>query len=99
MLIFFISSTPFVPKWIVSSVGNMYPVLNLQNIDTDHKEVDIIVLGGGYTFEYKFPPNSQLSENALGRLVEGIRLHRQIPGSTLIPSDPESKENSYKPKY
>jgi uncharacterized SAM-binding protein YcdF (DUF218 family) len=44
----------------------------------------IAVLGGGHTSDFQIPPNSQLSSSSLSRLVEGIRVHRSLPGSKLI---------------
>ncbi len=44
----------------------------------------IVVLGGGHTSDLKLPVTSQISDLSLFRLVEGIRLHREIPNSKLI---------------
>jgi uncharacterized SAM-binding protein YcdF (DUF218 family) len=44
----------------------------------------IVVLGAGHTQDPRLPPNSQLSGAALFRLVEGIRIHKSLPGSKLI---------------
>jgi uncharacterized SAM-binding protein YcdF (DUF218 family) len=46
----------------------------------------IVVLGGGHTLAPGLPPTSQLHPNTLARLVEGVRLKRQIPGARLITS-------------
>jgi uncharacterized SAM-binding protein YcdF (DUF218 family) len=44
----------------------------------------IVVLGGGHVSDPNLPANSQISDVALARLVEGIRLHRALPGSKLL---------------
>ncbi len=44
----------------------------------------IVVLGGGHRAQNNFPLSSRMSDDSLYRLVEGIRLHRQIPGSRLV---------------
>jgi uncharacterized SAM-binding protein YcdF (DUF218 family) len=44
----------------------------------------IVVLGGGVSGNRRLPLSSQLAPATLARLVEGLRLHRQYPGSTLI---------------
>jgi len=44
----------------------------------------ILVLGGGHGFDDRLPANSLLSTTALGRLFEGIRLHKKITDSRLI---------------
>jgi uncharacterized SAM-binding protein YcdF (DUF218 family) len=44
----------------------------------------IVVLGGGHRSDPDLPPNSQISSAALGRMVEGVRLYKAIPGSKLL---------------
>jgi len=44
----------------------------------------IVVLGGGHTSDQRLPVTDQVSDLSLIRLVEGIRLHREIPKSKLI---------------
>lgn len=49
--------------------------------------VDIVlVLGAGHRWHPEVPPTSQLSGDAMIRLVEGIRIHRENPGSRLLVS-------------
>jgi uncharacterized SAM-binding protein YcdF (DUF218 family) len=44
----------------------------------------VVVLGEGHTADPSIPSTSQLTLVALGRLVEGVRVHRILPGSKLI---------------
>lgn len=44
----------------------------------------IIVLGGGHAEDPELPANAQLHVTALGRLIEGIRIHRLLPNSKLV---------------
>lgn len=44
----------------------------------------IVVLGGGDVADARVPANDQLTDSGLSRLVEGIRLLRELPGSRLI---------------
>lgn len=44
----------------------------------------VVVLGGGLVSDPELPTTSQLTEGSLVRLIEGIRLYRQIPGSKLL---------------
>ncbi len=44
----------------------------------------IVVLGGGHCSDPRLPANSQISAAALGRVVEGVRLYKTIPGSKLL---------------
>ena len=44
----------------------------------------VVVLGGGHNSDPRLPLSSQLSDESLKRLVEGIRVYRENPGSKLI---------------
>ena len=44
----------------------------------------VVVLGGGHASDARLPVTSQIEETALVRLVEGIRVHRMLPGSKLV---------------
>lgn len=46
----------------------------------------IVVLGGGHSYHPELPPNSQAGLAALARLVEGVRLKKQLPAAKLIVS-------------
>ncbi|CAM3107656.1 ElyC/SanA/YdcF family protein [Rariglobus hedericola] len=48
----------------------------------------VVVLGGGNTHAPEWPANNQLSASALSRIVEGVRLVRQMPQARLIVSGP-----------
>lgn len=86
-------SFPFVPRLLVKSLENRFPPLTeisqIQSADSIH----ILILGGGYTSNKALPPNDQLELNSLGRLLEGIRLHRLLPASIIILSGSLPVEN------
>ena len=44
----------------------------------------VVVLGAGTTSDPRLPITSQLAPTTVVRLVEGIRIHRQISGSALV---------------
>ena len=44
----------------------------------------ILVLGAGETVDPRVPPNDQLNDAALSRLVEAVRLLRALPGTKLL---------------
>lgn len=44
----------------------------------------VVVLGGGHTSDPKLPVTAQIGDSSLFRLLEGIRIHRKLPGSRLI---------------
>lgn len=45
---------------------------------------DIVVLGGGYTWNPEWAPSSNLINNSLPRVAEGVRLWLANPGSRMI---------------
>lgn len=87
-----ITTSPF-PRLLVSRLETRYPPLLSFPSSATSRLVNILVLGGGYTNDIRFPPNDQLSFNSIGRLAEGIRLYRQIPHSRLITSGYAGKED------
>lgn len=81
---FLIITTNIVPRTLVSFLEEKYPQLSDSIIRSLPDSCFIIVLGGGHSDDKNLSPNNQLSTNALGRLVEAIRIHKLLPGSTLI---------------
>ena len=53
----------------------------------------IVVLGGGYTWDPEWAPSSNLINNSLPRLNEGIRLWLANPGSKIIFTGAPAKTN------
>jgi uncharacterized SAM-binding protein YcdF (DUF218 family) len=67
---------------LLRSLENKYPpLINFQEVD-DVKWV--VVLGSGHTSAPELPVTDQISKTALSRLIEGIRIHRNLSGSKLI---------------
>jgi len=61
------------------------PLEKQYSFDQSEKTVNfIIVLGGGYISNPRLPVTSQLNAFSLSRLQEGVRLHRENPGSRLV---------------
>ena len=75
-----------VPNLLCKLLEQSYPPLTNAGHLSKSAGVHILVLGGGHTYDTALPANDQLSLNALGRLIEGIRLQRLLPGSLLITS-------------
>ncbi len=46
----------------------------------------VVVLGGGHVSDPTLQVTSQIGDVSMVRLVEGMRIHRQIPGSKLVVS-------------
>ena len=79
-----LASTGPLPRFMVKSLESRYPVFQGPLSRESNEQLHILVLGGGHTSDALLPANNQLSISALGRLVEGIRIHRQHPESLLI---------------
>lgn len=78
-------------SWLLRPLERRYqPILSAASIpsaDPSQSIKWIVVLGGGGSYSTQLPSPSQLSNASLIRLIEGIRLHRQIPTSKLILSE------------
>ena len=81
---FVLVSTPLVPAILINSLEDQHNPVFVEELDDPDAEYHIIVLGSGHGIDDRLPANSLLSANALGRLNEGIRLHRQLPNSRLV---------------
>jgi len=79
-----IITTAWLPKAMVGNLERTYPPLLTIDDAVSAVPVYIMVLGAGHTDDKSLPPNSQLSNAALARLIEGIRLYHTVPGSKLI---------------
>jgi uncharacterized SAM-binding protein YcdF (DUF218 family) len=82
-------SLPFISSGLLTPLERRYPPLLHpetaswgQTGSTSPKW--IVVLGGGHVSDPRLPANSQISAAALGRVVEGVRLYKAIPGSKLL---------------
>ncbi|HGV2760962.1 envelope biogenesis factor ElyC, partial [Escherichia coli] len=74
---------------LLRPIESTYPTWN------NSQKVDyIVVLGGGYTWNPQWAPSSNLINNSLPRLNEGIRLWRENPGSKLIFTGGVAKTNT-----
>jgi uncharacterized SAM-binding protein YcdF (DUF218 family) len=81
---FLLISTPLLSNSVLNSLEDRYTPLYTEELINLEAEYHIVVLGGGHSFDSRLPSNSLLSVNALGRLNEAIRLHRQLPNSKLV---------------
>jgi uncharacterized SAM-binding protein YcdF (DUF218 family) len=82
-------STPFISSWLLVPLEQRYPALlhpeTVSGVPKDSISPKwIVVLGGGHVSDPSLPANSQISAAALGRVVEGVRLQKVIPGSKLL---------------
>ena len=83
-------SLPFISSGLLTPLERRYPaLLHPETISWEVEKTEtsprwIVVLGGGHVSDPRLPVNSQISGAALGRVVEGVRLYKAIPGSKLL---------------
>jgi len=80
--LFMFSATPL-PALMVASLEQKFPsTFSLEEIEK--KDIPILILGGGYVNDSNLSSLNQLSEAALGRLVQGVYLYRSFPNRKFI---------------
>ncbi|MCC5914782.1 MAG: YdcF family protein [Balneolaceae bacterium] len=84
LLWFLISTTPLVPTILMNQLEDRYTPVYAESLSDLDAPYHIVVLGSGHGFDDRLPANTLLSQRAVMRLSEGIRLHRMLPNSTLI---------------
>jgi uncharacterized SAM-binding protein YcdF (DUF218 family) len=84
VLLFLCASTAYLPTYLAGRLESKYQPYTPQHNFSDSEKVLIHVLGSGYVLDKRLPPNAQLGWCALGRLAEGIRIHRMIKNSVII---------------
>lgn len=90
---FFVTSNYLLPNALISNLENKYqPLLGKENFSNikDLTSYNIVVLGAGFKYDENISSSNQLSEIALIRLIEAIRLHKLLPNSKLILSGPKA---------
>ena len=76
-----VSATPL-PQALVHAREKQYRVWRPAPNDT--AATHVLVLGGGHTPAPDLPATDRLSDRSLARLVEGIRIYRQLPNARLV---------------
>lgn len=84
-LMWLLCATTWLPSLLVKKYEAQISVCQPQTLDKT-KTYHIHVLGAGYSLDPRLPATAQLSQVTLSRLVEGIRIARQLPKYTLVTS-------------
>jgi len=89
--LFLLYGNPFLAGALVDRLQDYYPVLTSEQImelrqEAGEQPVHVIVLGAGHTPDPRLKPSQMLTSSVTMRLVEAIRVHRQLPGSRLVTS-------------
>ena len=80
-----VSTTNIFPNYLVKHYESKVTVCNPKLLDTT-KIYYIHVLGAGYSLDSRLPVTAQLNQFTLSRLVEGIRIARQLPKYVIVTS-------------
>lgn len=84
VILFLLFSTDPLPEYLLNKLENSYPGFELKNQDVT-KIKFVVVLAGGYVPDtYPHPLSAQLSPFTIPRLIEGIKIHRELPGTKII---------------
>lgn len=83
MVVLLLTSTSFIPDRLVGSLERRHPLFN-SDVAAPGSVQQVIVLGGGFSDNMELPLTQRLPPNATGRLLEGVRIHKQYPGSVLV---------------
>ncbi len=86
-----VASNGFFSKMLIYPLEYRYPAIpelsSTTAVPTDLTGCTaIVVLGSGHADSEDLPSSSKLSDAALGRIVEGVRISRFLPQATLITS-------------
>lgn len=86
LLLLLCFSNATISNLLVGSLESRFRPLNLSQLsEKDRSELHwIVVLGGGSAPDPRLPITSQLGTHSLFRVVEGIRLARELPDAKLI---------------
>lgn len=84
IVFFLLTATDYLPQYLAKRLENKYQPLTLPIKNTDSGKVLVLVLGSGYSLDARLPANAQIGLPALGRLAEGIRIHRAIKNSIIV---------------
>lgn len=83
MVLLLLTATSFIPNRLVGSLEGRYPLFNTATSAPGSVQ-QVIVLGGGFSDNMELPLTQRLPDRAMGRLLEGVRIHKQFPGSVLV---------------
>ncbi len=86
IILLVLSSFKITSEFMLRPLEYKYPVFSRITDEgvADSKPAFVVVLGGGHTSNHELPLLSQIGSSSLTRLVEGIRVQREIKGSKLL---------------
>ncbi len=85
ILLILLITTRYLPAQLIAFEEAKVPQWNIKNCDTTQMQY-IHVLGAGFSADTLLAPTSQLNTTTLARLVEAIRIARQLPHYKIVTS-------------
>jgi len=80
LVVLLVISTAWLPRLLTRHLENAYPVIT----KVDPRIHYVVVLSGGQAVVKGMPANSLLYSASIKRLIEGLRLFRQLPETKLV---------------
>lgn len=85
LILLLLESNSCLTKELVSRLEHVYPLLSDEELTERNPPVEYVVVLSAYTFPHEpVSLTDKLSSAMLYRLIEGVRLHRQLPGTKLV---------------
>lgn len=84
VIIFLLCATPFLPKFLAGQLEKQFRPFDTLAIKQQPGKVYIHLLGSGFTDDERLPATGQLGIVAQCRLIEAIRIYRQLNNSVLV---------------
>lgn len=91
VLVLLACCTGWIPRYFAGKLEGQNLPLSVPMKTMDSGRTLILVLGSGYTLDKRLPANAQVGLVALGRLAEGIRIHRNLKNSIIVCSGYSSR--------
>lgn len=87
---FFLFTVTPLPNYLVRNLEQQYPAFNPA---TAHKNLPILILGGGHTNDPTLPALHRLSVPASARVTEGVRIYNMAGGNNKVVFSGFSRSN------
>ena len=84
--VFILCSFSLTSDILIRPLESRYPPVSDETLLSGAEQLPemVVVLSGGHTSNTAFPMTSQIGQDSLTRLIEGIRIYRRIPGCKLL---------------
>ncbi|MDP3183478.1 MAG: envelope biogenesis factor ElyC [Desulfobaccales bacterium] len=89
-IILLLASNAYLTDMMLIPLEQKYPAMVdnkfMESLIQSNKSspIKIVMLGGGCTIDPQLPITSQIGETSLTRVLEAVRLYKELPGSKLI---------------